>query len=140
MPGRMPKIVVVGPACVEVTVRCEQVPQAGQVVAGMGFSCAPGGGGVNQAIGAALCGCQVDVITKVGNDIFAGMIRHNLQTYRVGTSLVRCADAMNTGASISIVNAVGDTACCHAEGANRSFRPEDFTATDIEKAISEADL
>jgi ribokinase len=140
MPGRMPKIVVIGPAYAEMTVRCEQMPMAGQVVPGMGFSCIPGGGGVNQAIGAALCGCEVRVITKVGNDIFAELIRRNLAGFHVDTSLILSAEAISTGTNFSIVNSVGENACCHAEGANRAFRPEDFTSTEIEEAISSADI
>lgn len=140
MPGRMPKIVVVGPACVEMTVRCEQMPHAGQLVAGTGFSCAAGGGGVNQAVGASLCGCEVRLIAKVGSDIFAEQIRRNLAAHHVDTSLMLSAEAMSTGVSISVVNSVGENATCYAEGANRALRPEDFTSTEIEHAFSSADL
>jgi ribokinase len=140
MAGRMPKIVVVGPAYVEMAVRCEQAPQAGHTVPGSGFTCVPGGGGVNQAIGAALCGCQVSIIAKVGNDMFAEQIRHNLENHHVDTSLMRTAEAMSTGAVLSIVNSAGENAVCAAEGANRALRPEDFTAAEVEKAIAECDL
>jgi ribokinase len=140
MAGRMPRIVVIGPAYVEMTVRCEQAPQAGHTVAGAGFACVLAGAGVNQAVGAALCGCQVSVIAKVGNDMFAEHIRHNLETYHIDTSLMRTAEAMNTGACLSFVNAMGDNAICIAEGANKALRPEDFTSAEAEKTISEADL
>jgi ribokinase len=140
MPGRMPKIVVVGPAYVELMVKCDRIPQAGQTVSGGGFSCVSAGGGVNQAIAAALCGCQVDVITKVGNDMFAELIRHNLESFRINTSLIRSAEAMSTGASLSFVNSAGEDATCRAEGANRALRPEDFASADAEEAISSADL
>jgi ribokinase len=140
MAGRMPKIVVIGPAYVELTVRCEQVPLAGQTVAGSGFGYTPAGGAVNQAIGAALCGCQVSVIAKVGKDMFAEQIKHNLETYRVDTSLIRTAEAMNTGASVSIVNSGGENAVCFADGANRALRPEDFSSAEAEKAIAGCDL
>lgn len=140
MAGRMPKIIVVGPAYVEMTVRCEQVPLAGQTVPGSGFTHVPAGGGVTQAIGAALCGCQVSVIAKLGNDMFAEQIRHNLDTYHIDTSLLRTAEAMNTGASVSIVNSAGENAVCFAEGANRALRPEDFTSAEVEGAIGGCDL
>ena len=140
MAGRMPKIVVIGPAYVDMAVRCESVPLAGQTVPGAGFSCVPGGGGVNQAIGAALCGCHVDIITKVGNDMFADLIRHNLAGFHINTELICTAEAMHTGSSFSMVNAGGENACCIAEGANRALRPEDFTSAGVEKAISTADL
>jgi len=140
MPGRMPRIVVVGPAYVEMTVKCDRMPQRGLVVSGTGFSCLPAGGGVNQAVGAALCGCQVDVIMKLGNDSFAELIRANLAAHNVSTCLIRTAEAMNTGASLSMVNSDGENLCCVAEGANRALRPEDFTSSETEEAISSADL
>ena len=70
MAGRIPKVVVVGSACVDIAIKCDSFPGAGQTVAGSGFACVPGGSGVNSSVQASLCGCETYFIGKVGDDLF----------------------------------------------------------------------
>ena len=39
MAVRIPRVVVIGATYVDMTVRCDRIPDAGQTVTGSGFSC-----------------------------------------------------------------------------------------------------
>ena len=119
-------VVVVGAGLMDITIRCSQIPQAGQTVKGGGLSYCPTGSGVNQAIQAALCGCNVNFISKVGSDPFGKMIKENLESFGVITDFVYTAEAMNTGTAVTLVNSNGENAICASPGANRSLRSEDI--------------
>lgn len=140
MAGRIPKVVVIGSTYVDMAVRCSQIPLAGQSVAGSGFSCTCTGAGLNQATQAALCGCEVYLISKVGNDIFGQIIRENLAGYNVKTDFIYTAEAKNTGIIVTLVNSEGENSVCVSAGANRALRPEDISSESAEQLISSADV
>ncbi|MGA2172189.1 MAG: ribokinase [Sedimentisphaerales bacterium] len=138
MPGRNPKVVVVGSAYVDMAAKCAQVPSAGQTTAGTELSFAATGPGVNQAIEAALCGCDVHLISKVGNCPFGGMIKSVLRQYDVNTKFVFTAQAKNTGVILTLVDTEGENACIRYEGANSALVPQDIEAA--EQVIADADV
>jgi len=140
MAVRIPRIVVVGATYVDMTVRCGRIPEAGQTVMGSGFSCTATGAGLNQAIQAALCGCQVHLISKVCNDIFGQVIKENLAVFSINTDLLYTAEAKNTGIIVTLVNSEGENSSCIAEGANRALRPLDIECDAAEQTISSADV
>ncbi|MFH1614437.1 MAG: ribokinase [Planctomycetota bacterium] len=140
MTGRIPKIVVIGGTYVDMAVRCEQMPQPGETVIGSGFSCTPMGPGVNQAVQAALCGCDVHLISKAGNDLFAQMIKQTLSQFKINTDLVGSAEAKSTGIIVTIVNSKGENRSCISPGANRALTAEDITSEKAENIIASADL
>ena len=136
MPGRIPKVVVVGGAYVDMAIRCGQIPSAGQSVNGAELSYTVTGPGPNQAAEAALCGCDVYLISKVGGDPFAQMVKTSLTEFNVNTELVYTAEAMNTGIVVTLVDAEGENADCVYTGANSALLPQDITTA--EQIISEA--
>ncbi len=138
MPGRIPKVVVVGGAYVDMVIRCGQVPSPGQSVTGSGLSYTVTGPGPNQAAEAALCGCQVHLISKVGGDPFAQMVKASLAEFDINTDFVRTAEAKNTGVIATLVNAEGENAALTYTGANTALQPQDIDAA--EQIISEADV
>jgi len=138
MQGRVPRIVVVGGAYVDVVLKCDQVPSPGQSVTGAILSYTITGPGPNQAVEAALCGCQVHLVGKLGGDPFAQMVRKNLAEFDVDTSLLFAAEAKNTGVVITLVNAEGENAGCVYCGANGALGPRDIDAAD--EVISDADV
>jgi ribokinase len=137
MPGRIPKVVVVGGTYVDIVMRCGQFPSPGQGVAGSGFSYTVTGPGPNQAVEACLCGCEVHLISKLGSGPFAQMVRASLSEFKVNTDFVYTARAQNTGVVVTLVNAEGENAGCTYVGANSALTPQDINAA--EKIISEAD-
>lgn len=138
MNGRTPKVAVVGGTHLDVAMRCGIIPGAGESVSGSAFSYAVTGPGPRQAIEAALCGCKVHLMGKVGIGPFGQTTKVNLAEYEVNTDYVFEAEAKNTGIVITLVDANGDNASCVYEGANTAL-----TELDIEKAeqiINEADV
>jgi len=138
MPGRIPKVVVVGGTYVDMVIRCGQVPSPGQSVTGSGLSYTATGPGPNQAAEAALCGCQVHLISKVGGDPFAQMVKTGLTEFDINTDFVYTAEAKNTGVVVTLVNAEGENTDLTYTGANSALRPQDIDAA--EQIISEADV
>jgi ribokinase len=138
MQGRLPKVVVVGGTYVDMAVRCAEIPSPGQSVSGSVLTYTATGPGPNQAAEAALCGCQVYVISKVGGDPFAQMAREKLAELNVNTDFVYTAEAKNTGIVVTLVNAEGENAGCTYAGANLALGPQDIEAA--EQIISDADV
>ena len=138
MTGRIPKVVVIGGTYVDIVMRCSQIPSPGQTVTGSALSYTATGPGPNQAAEAALCGCSVHLISKVGGGPFGRMIKADLAEFNVDTSFVYTAEAKNTGIVVTLVNAAGENAECIYTGANNALRAQDIDAA--EKIISEADV
>jgi len=138
MTGRIPKIVVVGSSYVDIAVLCDEIPVPGQAVSGSGFSCIPTGPGPNQAMQAAMCGCQVHLVSKVGGDPLGVMIKQYLSDAEINTDFVGAAEAKNTGTIITLVNTEGENTSVTYTGANRSLLAQDIDAAD--QIISEADV
>ena len=138
MPGRVPKVVVVGGTYVDMAIRCGQVPSPGQSVTGSALSYTATGPGPNQAVEAALCGCEVHLISKVGSDPFGQMVKASLAEFNVNADFVYTAKAKNTGIVVTLVNAEGENAACVYTGANSALRPKDINAA--EQIISGADV
>jgi ribokinase len=119
-------------------IRCGQIPSPGQSVTGSALSYTAAGPGPNQAAEAALCGCEVHLISKVGGDPFAQMAKDSLAEFGVNTEFVYTAEAKNTGVVVTLVNAEGENAGCYYSGANSALQPRDITGA--EQIISEADV
>lgn len=138
MPERTPSVVVIGGTYVDMAIRCRQIPSAGQSVIGSALSYTATGPGPNQAVQAALCGCQVHLISKVGGDAFAQMARKSLADFDVNVEHLFTAQAKNTGVVVTIVSAIGENAVCTYTGANSALVPQDIQAA--EQTISEANV
>jgi ribokinase len=138
MSGRSPKVVVIGGTYVDMAIRCGQIPSPGQSVTGSALSYRATGPGPNQAVEAALCGCEVHLVSKVGGDPFAEMAKARLAEFNVDTEFLYTAEAKNTGMVVTFVNAAGENASCYYPGANSALQPADITGA--EKIISEADV
>jgi len=130
--------VVVGGTYVDMAIKCGQVPVPGRSVPGSSLSYTATGPGPNQAAQAALCGCEVFLVSKVGGDAFAQMAKTNLAQYNVNTDFVFTAEAKNTGVVVTLVNAKGENAVCIYSGANSALCPRDIDS--VEELIFEADV
>ena len=138
MKGRTPKVVVIGGTYIDIAIRCGQIPSPGQRVDGSALKYTVTGPGPNQAVEAALCGCDVHLISKVGGDAFAQMIKNNLADYGVNTEFVRTAEAKNTGVVVTMVDAAGENADCYYAGANSAMQSKDIA--DAEAIIAESNV
>ncbi len=126
MVERIPRIVVIGSTYVDMAFKCGQIPGAGQAQSGTGFSYAVAGPGPTEAVQAALCRCEVFLISKVGGDPFGLLAKESLTEYKVNVDYVHTAEAKNTGVIVTMVNAEGENACCHYTGANSALQPAEI--------------
>jgi ribokinase len=138
MVERIPKIVVIGSTYVDMAFKCGRIPGAGQAQSGSAFSYALAGPGPSEAIQAALCRCEVFLISKVGGDPFGPLAKKSLMDYKVNPDYVYTAEAKNTGVIVTMVNAEGENACCHYTGANIALQPADIEMG--EQLIASADI
>ena len=140
MAGGRPIVVVIGGVYVDMAIRCVDFPATGQVAAGSSFSCTPAGAGLNQAIQAALCGCEVWLVGKVGKDIFGQVIKNSLADFGVNTKFIFEAEAKNTAVTVSFVSSSGANRTVVSEGANRALQGSDIKGVEFEKLLSSANV
>ena len=138
MAAMVPKVVVVGGTYMDMVIRCSRIPVPGQSVIGSKLSYTATGPGPNQAVEAALCGCQVHLISKIGRGPFEQMVKTSLAEFGINTDLVYTAEAKNTGVVVTLVNAEGENTILTYAGANSSLWPQDIDTA--EQVISEADV
>jgi len=138
MLGRTPIIVVIGGTYVDMAIKCYQFPLPGQNVTGTALSYVISGPGPIQAVEAALCGCEVYLISKVGGDPFAKMAIDRLRERKVKTGLVYTTEAKNTGVIVTLVDSTGENTSCLYTGANSALSSKDIGAA--EQVISKADV
>jgi ribokinase len=138
MVERIPKVVVIGSTYIDMAFKCAKFPSAGERVSGSALSYSLAGPGPLEAVQAALCGCQVHLISKVGGDPFGPLAKKILTDSKVNVDYVYTAEAKNTGVVVTHVNAEGENAACHYSGANCALLPADIEAA--EELIAEADI
>jgi len=138
MQGRVPKVVVIGGTYIDMVLRCNRIPSAGRCEPGSALNYTVTGPGPNQAAEAALCGCEVYLISKVGGDPFGQLAKKNLVEFNVNTDFVFTAEAKNTGIMVTLVNAAGENGSCLYSGANGALSDRDIEAA--EQIIAEADI
>lgn len=136
MTERKPKVLVIGPAYVDMAIRCVDFPEAGKVIDGSGFSCVPTGAGVCQAIQAALCGCQTALLARIGEDCFGQMIQQTLHRYEVSCDLLYPTQAISTGIIVTMVDPVGENYSCISAGANRVLGRDEIEYAPAEQYLS----
>lgn len=139
MAGRIPKVVVLGPVYVDMAMRCSRFPGPGQTTEGSGFACIPTGAGALSAVQAAVCGCQVHLLGKVGNDVFGTMACDSLARYGVNTDFVYRAPAISTGIIMTLVDESGENSSCVSQGANRALSHDEVGCALAEQLIASAD-
>lgn len=138
MVERIPRVVVIGSTYVDMAFKCSQIPAAGQAHSGTALSYAVAGPGPSQAVQAALCRCEVHLVSKIGGDPFGPLAKKSLIDCDVDVEYVYTAEAKNTGVVVTFVNSEGENACCHYAGANSALQPADIELA--EGLIARADI
>jgi sugar/nucleoside kinase (ribokinase family) len=105
-PGR---VIVVGGAVMDATFRAKVLPQIQTSTEALGFSLAPGGKGLKQAVAAARLGLDVALIAAVSDDLFGREIVNHLQDEGVDTSLLKLVDDAHTPFTGVIEFELGDS-------------------------------
>jgi ribokinase len=133
-----PKIVVIGSFVVGMTIRVPRPPVLGEGLIGDLFDMGPGGKGTNQAIAAARQGANVDLVTCIGDDIFADFAMRLYQREHISLEHVHRISGINTGVGFVTLLPSGENSIVGHLGANMCLRPEHVDAA--ESLISQCDV
>jgi len=112
------RVVVVGSVNVDLVVRADHLPAAGETVTGGIFERHDGGKGANQAVAAARLGRPTLFVGAVGDDDFGRIARSALDREGVDTSAVRTLPGESTGVALILVDGRGENLIVVASGAN----------------------
>jgi ribokinase len=123
-----PRIAVVGSANTDLITFADTFPRPGETLFGKGFDLGFGGKGANQAVAARLCGSEVLMVAKVGNDLFGEATVRNFATFGIDTRYVRIIEGVSTGVAPIFVEPSGQNRILVVKGANDRLTPADIDA------------
>jgi len=120
-----PRVAVVGSANVDLTAFSDRFPNPGETIFGTHFDLGWGGKGANQAVAARLCGAEVDMVARVGRDLFGAATIQNFNSHGIGTEHVRIVEGVPSGVAPIFVDASGQNRIIVVKGANDRLTPAD---------------
>src|SRR5271154_2139499 len=132
--AKRPRIAVVGSANVDLTTFSEQFPKPGETIFGQKFDLGFGGKGANQAVAARLCGAEVFMVARVGDDLFGPSTIKNFEKLDIDATHVRQVKGVSSGVAPIFVDPSGQNRIIVVKGANDELKPADVdTASDMLK-------
>jgi ribokinase len=132
---RRSRIAVVGSANVDLTTFSDRFPKAGETIFGDDFHLGWGGKGANQAVAARLCGADVAMVARVGEDLFGPATIENFKAQGIDASHVRVVAGASSGVAPIFVEPSGQNRIIVVKGANDRLMPADV---DEARAVLEA--
>lgn len=122
----MSKILVIGSLNIDMVMRVDHMPAAGETILCDGMKLVAGGKGANQACAAGRLGTDVTMLGAIGNDSHGEMQRDSLQRSGVDVSGLITKESVSTGTAFITVNKEGNNSIVVVQGANAQFTPEDI--------------
>jgi ribokinase len=123
---KQPRIAVAGSANIDLTTFTDRFPRAGETIFGSKFQLGFGGKGANQAVAAALCGADVSMIARVGDDLFGPATIDNFRSRGIDTLGVKITPGVSSGVAPIFVDSAGENRIIVVSGANGLLTPEDI--------------
>src|SRR3982751_1048946 len=105
--NRPPRIVVVGSANIDLTTFTDEFPRPGETIFGREFHLGFGGKGANQAVAARLCGAEVSMVARVGDDLFGPATIENFKKLGIDTTHVKQVEGLSSGVAPIFVDPNG---------------------------------
>ncbi len=127
---RQPHVVVIGSANIDLTTFTDEFPRPGETIFGRGFQLGFGGKGANQAVAAALCGADVSMVARVGDDLFGPATIENFRSQGIDASHVQIVKGKSSGVAPIFVDSSGQNRILVVKGANDSLTPADIDASE----------
>ncbi len=81
-----------------------QLPRAGETLSGTSFKMTPGGKGANQAVGVSRLGANVNLVGKIGDDIFGKELILNLKQNNVNVELIQTSSGTESGVALILLD------------------------------------
>src|SRR4029077_20938540 len=124
--ARSPRIAVIGSANTDLTTFADAFPRPGETIFGRSFDLGFGGKGANQAVAARLCGADVVMIDKVGNDLFGAATVKNFAAFGIDTAHIGIVDGVSSGVAPIFVESNWQNSIIVVKGANVTLKPVDI--------------
>ena len=131
MAKRQARIAVVGSANVDLTSFTDKLPKPGETVFGEAFDLGFGGKGANQAVAAKYCGAKVQMVARVGDDLFGPATIKNFKSLGIGARNVKTVKGASSGVAPIFVEKSGQNRIIVVKGAN-----DKLTAKGVNQAAS----
>lgn len=112
------QITVVGANMIDLIAYVPRFLNVGETLHGTEFQMGYGGKGANQAVMAAKLGSKVVMVTKIGEDVFGGGTRENLEKYGIDTTFVLSTSNAFSGVAPIAVVPEGQNEIVIVSGAN----------------------
>jgi ribokinase len=126
--AKRPRIAVVGSANVDMTTFADHFPKPGETIFGQKFDLGFGGKGANQAVAARLCGSEVYMVARVGDDLFGPSTIKNFEKLGIDATHVRQVSGVSSGVAPIFVEPSGQNRIIVVKGANETLKPADVDA------------
>src|SRR5690349_769803 len=122
------RIAVVGSANIDLTTFADRFPKAGETIFGDKFDLGFGGKGANQAVASRLCGADVFMVARVGNDLFGPATIENFKKLGIDATHVKPIEGVSSGVAPIFVEPNGQNRIFVVKGANDLLKPADVDA------------
>ncbi len=133
---KRPRIAVVGSANIDLTTFSDRFPKAGETIFGQKFDLGFGGKGANQAVASRLCGADVFMVARVGDDLFGPATIQNFQKLGIDATYVKQIEGVSSGVAPIFVEPSGQNRIFVVKGANDLLKPADVdAAADLLKTV-----
>src|SRR5436190_1783671 len=126
--AKRPRIAVVGSANIDLTTFTEKFPKAGETIFGQKFDLGFGGKGANQAVASRLCGADVFIVARVGNDLFGPATIQNFKKLGIDATHVKQIEGISSGVAPIFVEPNGQNRIIVVKGANDTLNAADVDA------------
>src|SRR5947208_5947921 len=123
-----PHIAIVGSANIDLTTFTDAIPRPGETIFGNEFHLGFGGKGANQAVAARLCGADVSMVARVGDDLFGEATIRNFGAQGIDASRVLVTTGVSSGVAPIFVDSAGQNRILVVKGANDRLTPADIDA------------
>lgn len=122
----------------DMVVRTNRAPNAGETLMGQAFALSPGGKGANQAVAAARLGAEVSMIGSVGKDTFGSEMLEIIKQEGIHIEHISVSETEATGVASIVIEEDGENRIIVVPGANIDLFAEDIQA--LETVISQAEM
>ena len=131
----MSEVTVLGIFVADLSFSANKIPTTGETILGDKYNIGPGGKGCNQAIALARLGCNVNFISKIGDDDYGKLALNSLKQNKIDTSNIIISKEHQTGvAGIHVDSNTGQNAITVIRGAPASFTKGDIDINIIKKS------
>lgn len=129
-------VITVGSINIDLVVKTSRRPQAGETFSGEHFALYVGGKGTNQAVQAALSGARSFMVARLGDDVFAPLVRDLFDRCGVDRNFV-VGDPAGSGIGHVVIDSAGDYSTVIVAQANAHLCAEDVDAAHAAFAASQ---